>query len=213
MCATYKIMPKVLEKVERRLGEKLFLKGDRCAGPKCAAVRRGYAPGAHGKSRRRGGSEFGSLLKEKQKVRFLYGLDDLNLRRYTQKAAAKGVAFSTAFYQMLERRLDNVVFLVGFAVSRRMARQMVNHGHVTVNGKSARTPSYEVKTGDSIGIKERMLARAIFADLDVRLKKIEPPSWLSLEKGKREAKVLQSPDVAELQAKFDSGRVKEFYSR
>ena len=116
-------MAKVLEKVERRLGEKLFLKGDRCIGPKCAFTRRSYAPGLHGKRKRRGSSEYGELLRAKQRVRFVYGLDDRDIKKYTQEAESKSGVFSSNFWHLLESRLDNAVFRLGFAPSRRNARR------------------------------------------------------------------------------------------
>lgn len=209
-------MSRVLEKVERRLGEKLLLKGERCAGPKCAVVRRGYPPGIHGKTRKRkrASSEYGVLLREKQKVRFLYGLDDKDVRRYTQEAAARPESFRTNFLKLLERRLDNVVFRLGLAESRRMARFLVNHGHITLNGRKVNIPSSRVKKGDVVAIKERSVSSVLFAYLDDRLKKYEPPLWLSLEKNKKTGKVTRLPDEAgDFQENIDLSKIKEFYLR
>ncbi len=206
-------MTRVLEKVERRLGEKLLLKGERCAGPKCALVRKGYPPGAHGKRRSRGPSEFGRLLREKQKVRFLYGLDDGAIRRYTKAAVSKPGVFSSNFWRMLERRLDNVVFRLGLTVSRREAKHFIGHGHITVNGKTVTTPSYQVKKGDIIRPKDSSLKSPRFAELDLRWKKLEAPSWLRLDKAQRAATVLEAPATEELETQFDVIKIKEFYSR
>ena len=208
-------MPKVLEKVERRLGEKLFLKGSRCVGPKCAQTRRGYPPGAHGKSRKRkrGLSEYGTLLREKQKVRLLYGLDDKDVKRYSKEASTKQGIFSSQLLSFLERRLDNTVFRLGFGESRRSARHLVGYGHVTVNGKTVTIPSYRIKTGDSVALKERSLRSGFFMDFDMRLKKVEPPTWLVLDKEKKVGKVVGLPDTDSIGMTADVTKIKEFYSR
>ena len=206
-------MPKVLEKVERRLGEKLFLKGDRCVGPKCAAVRRAYPPGARGKKRKRGLSEYGELLREKQKVRYLYGLDDKEMKRYTEKAASRSGIFSENLMRLLERRLDNVLFRAGFLPARRAARNLVSHGHVLVNGVRVTIPSYLVKTGDNVKLKEKILGKGPLADLEIRLKKYEPPSWLAVDKSKKEIDVKGSPAAQNFEITQDVTKIKEFYSR
>lgn len=204
---------KVLEKVERRLGEKLFLKGDRCVGPKCAVVRRGYPPGIHGKKRKRGPSEYGELLREKQKVRFIYGLDDRVIKRYTQKAASGPGIFSSNLWGILERRLDNVLFRAGFLPSRRMARKFISDGHILVNGVRVTTPSYLAAKGNAIKLKDKILDRGPLVDLETRLKKYEPPSWLELDKNKKEVRVKDFPAIGDLEMDFDATKVKEFYSR
>lgn len=208
-------MPRILEKTERRLGEKLFLKGDRCIGPKCALTRRSYPPGARGKSRRRGRglSEYGELLKEKQKVRFLYGLDDSDIRRYTKKGELMAGVFSSNFWRMLESRLDNAVFRLGLAPSRRIARQMVTHGHIGLNGRLVNIPSVQLKTGDTVSIKESSQRSALFRELDSRLKRVEPPVWLSLDKARKAGKVIAPPEVEHLEIDFNATKIKEFYSR
>lgn len=221
-------MPKILEKVERRLGEKLFLKADRCGGPKCAMVRRAGPPGSRGsgagKERRRGRSEYGKLLAEKQKVRYLYGLDDRDVARYTKEAAEMSGVFSSNFLQLLESRLDNVVFRAGFAPSRRMARQLVNHGHILVEKilsapfkKGGKTvvdiPSYRVSKGERVSVKESSLGSPIFAGIDARLKNYEPPEWIALDKNKKEAVVTGAPSVDEQDIAAEVTKIKEFYSR
>ena len=205
-------MTKVLEKVERRLGEKLFIKGDRCAGPKCALVRRAYAPGAHGKARRREPSEFGQMFREKQKIRFIYNLDDKDLKRYITNASSQKGTFSTNVLKLLERRLDNVVFRLGFGDSRRMARQIVGHGHITVNGKIVSIPSFQVKKGSVVSIKELSL-QTMFKGIDERLKSIETPRWLSLDKAKKTGTITADPDADDVQTTVDITKIKEFYSR
>lgn len=206
-------MPKILEKVERRLGEKLFLKGDRCSGPKCAAVRHPRPPGMHGKTRRRAPSEFGQYLRGKQKIRFLYGLDDQDLNRYVKEAETARGIFAAEFLRLLEGRLDNVVFRLGFTSSRRAARQSVSHGHIFVNGKRVTIPSYRVKTGDAVSINPRARESSHFADLELRLKKYTPPAWLFLEKDKTLGKMTGFPEPEEAGITEELTRVKEFYSR
>lgn len=210
-------MPRVLEKVERRLGEKLFLKGERCAGPKCALVRRAYPPGAHSKAkgspRRRALSEYNTLLREKQKVRFLYGLDDKDIQKYNKMAALRPGIFSSNFLQALETRLDNAVFRLGFSESRRIARQLISHGHVKVNDKRVNIPSYLVKKGDVISLKEKILSSPLFSNLETRLKNYEAPKWLELDKGKKSGKVLHLPGEEDARITADITKVKEFYSR
>ena len=212
-------MPKVLEKKERRLGEKLFLKGDRCVGPKCAMVRRAYPPGVHGKPGRgskrrgRGGSEFSMLLNAKQVIRFIYGLDDREIARYSKQAIQRTGIFSVNFLRLLEMRLDNVVFRLGLTDSRRAARQIVGHGHIALNGKRVTIPSLQVKKGDVIGFGERSLVLAPATGRTERLKKYQPPQWLSLNVEKKEGTVLRPPEMEETGVTSDLTKIKEFYSR
>src|SRR3989344_940945 len=206
-------MPQIREKKERALGEKLFLKGERCAGAKCVMVRRNYPPGAHGKRKRRASSEFGTLLREKQKVRFLYGVDDATVRRYSKEAAfAKGV-FSSNFWRILESRLDNVVFRLGFSVSRRAAQQAINHGHVLVNEKTVTISSFRVAPGDVISLKERTARLGLFQDLGSKLARQQTPQWLLIDPEKKTGKIAKAPDVEDLETMFDATKIKEFYSR
>ena len=205
-------MTKVLEKVERRLGEKLFIKGDRCAGQKCAFARRSFAPGVHGKSRRREPSEFGALFREKQKVRYLYGLDDKDLKRYIVMAGSQKGMFGANVLKLLERRLDNVVFRLGFGDSRRMARQAIGHGHIMVNGKIVSTPSFQVKRGNVISIKESSLG-SVFKGIDDRLRSYEVPRWLGLDKNKKAGTMTADPEMDDAQIPANITKIKEFYSR
>ena len=205
-------MTKVLEKVERRLGEKLFIKGDRCAGPKCASARRSFAPGVHGKSRRREPSEFGALFREKQKVRYLYGLDDKDLKRYIVMAESQKGMFETNVLKLLERRLDNVVFRLGFGDSRRMARQAIGHGHIMLNGKIVSSPSFQVKKGNVVSIKESSLG-SVFKGIDDRLRSYEAPRWLGLDKSKKAGTMTADPEMDDAQMPANITKIKEFYSR
>ena len=208
-------MVRILEKTERRLGEKLFIKGDRCLGPKCGAVRRNYPPGMHGKkrTRRREASGFGVLLNEKQKIRFLYGLDDRDIARYSKEASSRRGIFSVLLLQMLEKRLDNVVFRLGFSDSRRMARQLVSHGHVRINGKRVRSPSLCVQKGDIISLNEAFLKSPAFAPIETRLKKYDPPHWLSIDKVRKQGGILEDPKDEDIGVTIDVAKIKEFYSR
>ena len=205
-------MTKVLEKVERRLGEKLFIKGDRCAGPKCAMVRRSFAPGVHGKGRRREPSEFGVLFREKQKIRYLYGLDDKDLKRYIVMAESQKGMFGANVLKLLERRLDNVVFRLGFGDSRRMARQAIGHGHILVNGKIVSIPSFQVKKGSVIALKESSIA-SVFKGIDDRLRSYVVPRWLALDASKKSGTVAADPDANDAETTVDITKIKEFYSR
>ncbi|MEK7082162.1 MAG: 30S ribosomal protein S4 [Patescibacteria group bacterium] len=208
-------MPRILEKTERRLGEKLFLKGDRCVGPKCAAARRAYPPGIHGKKRSRGGrgsSEFAALLREKQKVHFFYGLDDRDIKRYSEKASAKIGLFSDIFLRMVERRLDMIVWRAGLAESRRGARQMISHGHILVNGKIVRSPACDVRTGDAVSIKDRP-GKPVSAETMERIRHYTPPAWISLDKDRRSGTLAAPPDPDQIGMTFDITKIREFYSR
>ncbi len=213
-------MPRILEKTERRLGEKLFLKGDRCLGPKCAAARRAYAPGIHdvkkgkGKGRPGKSSEFGDLQREKQKLRFFYGLDNRDIKHYVEEASRKASGlFDAHLVRLLESRLDVTVRRLGFAPSARASRQAVNHGHITVNSRTVRAPSYRTKKGDRIGLAPRAGRAAGFAALGERLAEVKPPPWLALDAGRKTGTVVGVPERDPSSATFDIIKVKEFYSR
>ncbi|MBI4708818.1 MAG: 30S ribosomal protein S4 [Candidatus Portnoybacteria bacterium] len=199
----------------RRAGQKLFLKGERCFGPKCAMVKRPDPPGIHTRSRRkgRGGmSEFGKQLAEKQRVKRIYGILERQFSKYIKESTAAIGDTREILLRKLEMRLDNVVFRLGWAKSRNMARQLVNHGHIFINGKRVDIPSYRVKKDQILtlgSIKESNLMK----DLPAALKKYETPIWLSLDKEKLEAKVLSEPSVEELGDLNPIGLVVEFYSR
>lgn len=186
------------EKKERALGERLGVKGDRCASHKCALVRKPYRPGAHGQSRkRRNQSEYGLQIKEKQKFKISYGIDERNLRRIFASAAKFRGSSSEKIMELLERRLDNVVFRLGFAPSRYAARNLIVQGHIAVNGKRVRSPGFEVSAKDRVGIavgSESILMARGRADV---LKKWEPPSWIHLDKDKMEGEVVSLPQGVE----------------
>ncbi|MBI2623557.1 MAG: 30S ribosomal protein S4 [Candidatus Liptonbacteria bacterium] len=187
------------EKRERALGEHLQLKAHRCASPKCALVRKPYRPGAHGPSRRspRGLSEFGLQLREKQKFKLSYGLDERNLRALFESARQARGSTAQKILELLERRLDNVLFRAGIAQSRIMGRQMLVHGHITVAGRIVRSPGFLVHAGDVVAVKEASRARALFRHVRDPQWHYEVPAWIALDKEKLEAKVLSIPQDIE----------------
>jgi len=204
------------EKIERRLGERLFLKGERSFSPKAGVARRPYPPGQHGKRKtgRGGFSEYGQQLKEKQKVRRIYGIGDGVLKKYFRLARIDGTKPTGEILAgFLERRLDNVVFRLGFAISRSIARHMVSYGHITVNGKRVRQPSFIVKNSDIISIAERSRGKSLFNELNERLKKYTPPEWLEVEREKTEGKIVRMPTLEDIASQQNISLVVEYYSR
>lgn len=199
------------EKKERSLGIKLFLKAARCNSPKCATVRRPTKPGAHGKSRGRSLSEFGEQLKEKQKFQFSYGLRESQIKNLFKKALKSRGVTGARFLSLLEGRLDNVVFRLGLAPSRSVARQLVGHGHIMVDNQRVTIPSYQVKAGEVISIRPQSKEHPVFKALGESLKKYEPPSWLFLDKEKMEGKVISAPK--DFDESFDVNMVVDYYSK
>lgn len=204
-------MKKSAEKQERALGMKLFLKGERCSSPKCAMVRRPNRPGIHGSKRRRAISEYGEQLLEKQRIRVSYGLRDAQLAKIVKNSLKKTGTISETIINELERQLSNIVFRLGLASSRVIARQLINHGHFLVNGKKVTSPFYSVKAGDIISIKPSSRNLLIFKDLLIKIKKYEPPEWLSLDREKLEGKVISLPKNIEIP--FDINLVVDYYSK
>ena len=198
----------------RRAGQKLFLKGDRCFGPKCAMVKRPQPPGIHGKRARRGGtSEYGKQLAEKQRLKIIYGLRERQFKKYVKEAMAKKGDSREILSRKLEMRLDNIIFRLGWARSRSLARQLVGHRHILVNGKRVNIPSYEVKKNQVISLGQKIKKSPLLIDLPTSLKKHEPPAWLFLDKQNLEGKVLNEPSVTDLGDLNPVGLVVEFYSR
>lgn len=198
------------EKKERALGTKLGLKAERCNSPKCAMIRRPNRPGVHSKSRRQL-SEFGQQLAEKQKIVISYGLKETQMRKAFKEALKKKESVSNTIISLLERRLDNVAYRMGFAPSRISARQYVSHGHFSVNGRKVTIPSYKVRVGDVIRIKPESANMLIFKDIAENIKKYEAPSWLSLDKEKIEGTVKSLP--RDIEIPFDINLVVDFYSK
>lgn len=199
------------EKKERSLGTKLFLKAHRCSSGKCAVDRRQARPGVHGASRRGAKSEYGQQLNEKQKIRFTYGLREAQVAKVFRTAAKKTGVTSHIVTQLLETRLDNVVFRLGFAPSRSVARQLINHGHIMINGKKATIPSLLVKIGDKISIRPQSKDHIVFKDLSANLMKYVAPVWLNVNPEKAEGKVVALP--TDIEFPFDINMVVDFYSK
>ena len=195
----------------RREGQKLFLKGERCYSAKCAVDRRAYAPGQHGQNRRAKVTEYGLQLREKQKAKRFYGVLEAQFRNYFDKAAKKKGLTGENLLIMLETRLDNVVFRMGFASSRKEARQLVTHNHFLVNGKKVNIPSLEVSAGDVIKVKEKSASSPKFKE--IRDMSISTPSWISVDTDKLEGKVLAMPLREEIDTPVAEHLIVELYSK
>lgn len=196
----------------RRAGQKLFLKGERCFTPKCAMVKRPYPPGIHGK-RRSVVSEYGRQLREKQRIKNMYGVSERQFRKYVEEVRNKIGDKRELLHKKLEKRLDNVIFRLGLAKSRRQARQNISHSHFMVNGKRMNIPSYEIKVKDIIKLKEKKLSSPFYGGLAEYLKKRQVPAWAQFDAGKLETKIISDilmEDQSDLPA---LGMIMEFYSR
>lgn len=203
-------------KICRRAGIKLFLRGERCFSPKCAMVKKPYAPGQKRKKRARAISEYGKELKEKQRLKEWYNLRERQFRKYVKDALRKkGKAEDTAdlLIKSLESRLDNVVFRLGFASSRAQARQLVSHSHFLINGKPVNIPSYQVKKNDIIKLKPKSSKKNAFQNISAKLKKQKMSNWLNLDAEKFEGKVTGSPSFKEAAPPVEISSIFEFYSR
>ena len=197
----------------RRIGEKLFLKGDRCYTPRCAVERRKRPPGDQVPRRRRS-SDWAIQLREKQKARFTYGVLERQFRNYFDSARERSGATGDLLLQMLERRLDNVVFRLSFVDSRRQARQLVNHGHFKVNGRKLDIPSYQVKPGDNVswmGVGDTV--PEFIETLTDGLPKRPVPQWLRLDVENLAGQVVTEPNMSEIGTGIESRLIVEFYSR
>lgn len=193
-----------------------MLKGERCFGPKCAIERRNYPPGQHGSGfRRRQSSDYALQLREKQKARRIYGILERQFRRHYQTAARRKGVTGKTLLQILERRLDNVVYRLGFADSRAQARQLVNHGHFTINGRKTDIPSALIDVGDMIGVRPESRKRTYFKDLDASriLTKKAIPSWLSMDAATMVGTVKSLPEREELELAINEQLIVELYSR
>ena len=196
----------------RREGAKLFLKGDRCYSEKCAIEKRNYPPGMHGQGRARF-SDFGVQLREKQKVKRMYGLLEKQFRRTFAKASSMKGRSGEQMLMLLERRLDNVVFRMGFATSRSEARQLIRHGHFLVNGRKATSPSMLVRTGWKLALREKSqkVTRIIAALETVESRSI--PQWIELDKETFSGTVMQMPVRDDITIPIDEQLIVELYSR
>ena len=196
----------------RREGLKLFLKGERCYGTKCAIERRGYAPGQHGQ-RQRKVSDYGVRLREKQKVRRIYGLMERQFRNTFHKAARKEGVTGEILLEYLERRLDNVVYRFGFAPSRQQARQLVRHGHILVNGRRVDIPSFQVSEEDLVQIKDKSPMRDTIKEAVSVAEHRGFPGWLQLDKEQLSGKIIGLPAREDVQYPIKEQLIVELYSK
>ncbi len=196
----------------RREGAKLFLKGTRCYSKKCSFERRPTPPGQHGVRRRKMG-DFGIQLREKQKMRRVYGVLERQFRNYFREAETQSGVTGEALLQSLETRLDNVVFRLGFASSRAQARQLVAHGHFAVNGTATNVPSYSLKPGDRVEVRESKRGREAFKVVKETLRSHQAPEWLSLDAAKLAGSVASLPRRDQMPLDLSEQLVVEYYSR
>ncbi|MFZ0428726.1 MAG: 30S ribosomal protein S4 [Acidobacteriota bacterium] len=199
----------------RREGTKLFLKGQRCFTDKCAIEKRNYFPGEHGRTffRRRQVLGYGQQLREKQKTKRSYGVQERQFRQYFQKASRRKGVTGEMLLQMLERRLDSVVYRLGFGASRNQARQLVRHGHIRVNGRKVTIPSYLLKVGDEVEVrqKSRKNPLIIAAMEDVAGRGV--PAWLTLDRENFTGRVLELPNREEIKIPIEEQLIVELYSK
>ncbi|HBH30050.1 MAG: 30S ribosomal protein S4 [Desulfofustis sp. PB-SRB1] len=197
----------------RREGLKLFLKGDRCYSDKCSFERRAYAPGQHGQARFKKQSDYAIQLREKQKVKTMYGMLEAQFQQYFQKADRQRGVTGENLLIMLERRLDNAIFRMGFASSRNQARQFVRHKHVLVNGRKVNIPSFLVSVGDEITIKEKSRANAQINDNLEAVERRGIPSWIELDKNSYRATIKTLPNREELTMPIQEQLIVELCSK
>ena len=201
----------------RREGEKLYLKGERCFTPKCAVEKRAFPPGQHGKTGRRGGrtneSDFARQLRAKQKARRIYGVFERQFRRYYETALGRRGLTGLNLLQILESRLDNVIFRLGFAANRAEARLLVTHGHFIVNGRRTDVPSMLLKEGDEIAVRDGSGKLTYFKNLPALAEKRSTPSWLNRDLGKMAGNVSRLPERVEIDGSLNEQLIVEYYSR
>jgi len=202
-------------KLCRREGVKLFLKGERCYTDKCAIERKNFAPGQHGRmaGRRRKVSEYSLQLREKQKVKRIYGILEKQFRNYFHKAARKSGVTGENLLQLLETRLDNVVYRLGFAPSRKSARQLVRHKHILVNGRTVNIPSYQVTPGMEISLKEKSRNLGLVLSTIERRGKQEVVPWLSVDYKTQTGKLLEIPTRDNIPINAQEQLIVELYSK
>lgn len=203
-------------KLCRREGEKLFLKGSRCLSPKCAIERRNYPAGSHGKDtqfRRGRSSDYAVQLREKQKVRRIYGILERQFRRYFRDALRRPGLTGANLLSMLESRLDNAVFRLGFADSRSQARQLVQHGHFVVNGRRTNVPSYILRPGDRVEVREGSTKRAYFRAVREAAGERPTPEWIARDTAKLSAEIVRAPERRDIDMTINEQLIVEYYSR
>lgn len=196
----------------RREGEKLFLKGDRCYTEKCAVERRKYPPGQHGQGYRKL-SDYGVQLREKQKVRKMYGIQERQFRTYFYEAERKKGITGEVLLQLIESRLDTIVFRMGFAPNRRRARQIIGHGHIFVNGKNVNLPSYSIREGDLVEIKESSRDMPEIVDSLSKSEHRGIPGWVEVDAANFRGKVIHIPSRDEIQLPVQEQLIVELYSK
>jgi small subunit ribosomal protein S4 len=192
---------------------KLFLKGTRCFSDKCAIEKRNFAPGQHGKDRKAKIVGYGLQLREKQKTKRMYFTQESQFRNYFEKAAAAKGVTGELLLQSLERRLDNVVYRLGFGISRRQARQLVRHGHIHVNGKKVNIPSYPVSVGEEIAIRASSAKLAILEPAKEFASHQNAPNWLEIDRDNYKGKVLALPKREDIHAPINEQLIVELYSK
>ena len=203
-------------KICRRLGEKLFLKGEKCYSAKCAMVKRPFAPGQKAKKRKSALTEYGKEVREKQKMKKLYGVTESQFKRYVKEVSenrGKTENVADELIKKIESRLDNIIFRLGWAKSRAHASQLVSHGHFLINGRQVDIPSYAVHINDVIGIKSGSMSKESLKDINERMKKISLPAWLSFDKEKIQGKVIKKPILGDIQLPAEIAVIFEHYSR
>jgi small subunit ribosomal protein S4 len=191
---------------------KLYLKGERCYTTKCGIERRSYPPGDHGQ-RRTKLSNYGIQLREKQKLRRIYGLNEKQFKNYFNKAERLPGVSGENFLRILERRLDNVIFRLGLSTSRSQARQLVRHGHVTVNGRKVNVPSYLVKAGEVVAVREKSRTNSSVVESVEVMKGRKMPGWLEMNIEKMEARIVALPTREEIDTQINEQLIVEFYSK
>lgn len=196
----------------RREKDKLYLKGDRCYSDKCAVVRHAYPPGEHGQGRQKF-SEYGQQLREKQKARRIYGVMERQFRRYFKEADRRRGVTGELLLQLLESRLDNVVYRMGLGRSRAEARQLINHGHFQVNGRKVDIPSYLTRVGDVIAVRENRRSKPVFKHIAEDRSQQGVVDWLEVDHEKLEGKVLRVPQRDEIDVPVVEHLIVELYSR
>lgn len=200
----------------RREGEKLFLKGARCTSPKCGFEKRGFAPGQHGKDaqfKRNRSSDYLMQLREKQKARRIYGVLEAQFHRYYEQALRTRGLTGLVLLQLLECRLDNVVYRLGYANSRAQARNLVTHGHFNVNGRRTDVPSMILAPGDVIDVRPGSQRRNYFRDMKAADESVTVPLWLSRDLSSLGGKIIKLPERVEIEAKLNEQLIVEYYSR
>jgi len=203
-------------RVCRRAGEKLFLKGEKCFTPKCVFNKKPYPPGRTDSERKHRSvvTEYGKQLREKQKVKNTYGVMERQFSNYVAVALGqKDTSPAQSLYEALEARLDNAVYRMGLASSRALARQMVSHGHITVNGRKVTIPSYRIRKGEKISVREGSRRAKLFTETQVKLGKHKAPTWLAIEPETFGGTIAGNPGSDKGELSFNLGSVVEFYSR